>query len=94
MTIAQPVSFATAIRWLNSARVSLALFIEQFSPIYELNGSRIRSFALYFSIASRMRLSPKDKVFSSSLMKIRFSPSPPAELKRGTTVSSASSSVV
>lgn len=39
-------------------------------------------------------LSPKDKDFSSSLMKMRFSPFPPAELKRGTTVSSASSSVV
>ena len=92
ITMAQPVSLATAIRWLNSALVSLALFIEQVSPIYELIGSRISSLAWYFSTASRIRSSPKVRLFSSSLMKMSLSPSPPAELNLGTTVSSASSS--
>ena len=56
---------ATAIRWLNSALVSLALFIEQVSPIYELIGSRISSLALYFSTASRIRSSPKVRLYFS-----------------------------
>ena len=65
ITMAQPVSLATAIRWLNSALVSLALFIEQVSPIYELIGSRISSLALYFSTASRIRSSPKVRLYFS-----------------------------
>ena len=52
-------------RWLNSALVSLALFIEQVSPIYELIGSRISSLALYFSTASRIRSSPKVRLYFS-----------------------------
>ena len=78
--MAQPVSLATAIRWLNSALVSLALFIERVSPIYELIGSRISNLAWYFSTASRIRSSLKVRLFSSSLMKMSLSPSPPAEL--------------
>ena len=60
----------------------------------ELNGSRMSSLTLYRSIACRSRSSPKVRCFSFSLMKIRLSRLPPEAINLGTTVSSASSSVV
>ena len=68
--------------------------LEQASPIYELNGSRMSSLTLYLSIACCSRSSPKVRCFSFSLMKIRLSLLPPEAINLGTTVSSASSSVV